>query len=63
VNNVIVLLHCKGIERFLFKMAVPQYRAQEWQFFLDTSKRYLKCVLLHNGNRYMHLYQLAILQN
>jgi len=44
-------------------MAVPQYRAQEWQFFLDTSKRYLKCVLLHNGNRYMHLYQLAILQN
>ena len=33
-------------------MGVPQYRAQEWRLFINSSKRSLKCVLLHNGSTY-----------
>ena len=36
-------------------MEVPQYRAPEWRLFIDSSKRSLKYVLLHNGNRYAPL--------
>jgi len=28
------------------------YNATEWRIFIDASKRSLKAVLLHNGNRY-----------
>ncbi|KAI6659705.1 hypothetical protein LOD99_14630 [Oopsacas minuta] len=34
------------------EMGVPQYRPEDWSLFNDSSKRSLKCVLLHNGNKY-----------
>ena len=49
------LFYCKDIEGLLLKMRVPQYKAQEWCLFIDSSKRSLKCVLLYNGNRYASL--------
>ncbi|XP_076799763.1 uncharacterized protein LOC143444861 [Clavelina lepadiformis] len=49
------LVYCKDIEGLLLKMGVPQYRPQEWRLFKDSSKRSLKCVLLHNGNSYASL--------
>ena len=37
---------------FLRKLSIPSYNPEEWRLFLDSSKRSLKCVPLHNGNRY-----------
>ena len=45
------LVFCKDIEVVLLKMEASQYRALEWRLFIDSSKRCLKCVLQHNGNR------------
>lgn len=28
------------------------YDSKDWRLFIDSSKRSLKCVLLHNGNKY-----------
>ena len=42
-NNVVDLLKCLGIEN---------YKPEDWRLFIDSSKRSLKCVLLHNGNLY-----------
>ena len=33
-------------------MGLLQYESGEWRLFIDSSKRSLKCVLLHNGNKY-----------
>ena len=33
-------------------MKIPNYRPEDWRLFIDSSKRSLKCVLLHNGNRF-----------
>ena len=33
-------------------MGIPEYKPQDWRLFIDSSKRSLKCVLLHNGNKY-----------
>ena len=33
-------------------MGVPEYKPDDWRLFLDSSKRSLKCVLFHNGNKY-----------
>ena len=33
-------------------MGLSAYRSNDWRLFIDSSKRSLKCVLLHNGNRY-----------
>ena len=41
--NVGGLLECLGIEI---------YDPNQWRLFIDSSKRSLKCVLLHNGNKY-----------
>ena len=31
-------------------MRVPQYDPNEWRLFIDSLKKSLGCVLLHNGN-------------
>ena len=46
------LVYCKDVEGLLLNMGVPEYRYQDWRLFIDSSKRSLKCVLLHNGNQY-----------
>jgi len=33
-------------------MKVPNYRPEDWRLFIDSSKRSLKCFLLHIGNRF-----------
>ena len=43
------LVHCKDIKGLLFEMSVT-YVPGDWRLFIDSSKRSLKCVLLHNGN-------------
>ena len=45
-------VYCKDIEGLLLKMGILEYRSQDWRLFIDSSKRSLKCVLLHNGNKY-----------
>ena len=33
-------------------MGVEKYDPKNWRLFIDSSKRSLKCVLLHNGNKF-----------
>ena len=41
---------CRNIEGLLKELGLTSYNPEEWRLFLDSSKRSLKCVLLHNGN-------------
>ena len=34
------------------KLGVPQYEPKDRRLFIDSSKRSLKCVMLHNGNQF-----------
>ena len=43
-------LFCDNIEGLITAMGTP-YTPSEWRLFIDSSKRSLKCVLLHNGNK------------
>ncbi|KAI6648704.1 hypothetical protein LOD99_7930 [Oopsacas minuta] len=43
---------CSNIPGLLSAMGLPQYNRNEWHLFIDSSKRSLKCVLLHNGNKF-----------
>ena len=40
------------MEALLLALGVLSYVASHWRLFIDASKRSLKAVLLHNGNRY-----------
>ncbi|KAK5649680.1 hypothetical protein RI129_000709 [Pyrocoelia pectoralis] len=40
------------LKRLLQKMGLSEYTPDEWRLFIDSSRRSLKCVLLHNGNKY-----------
>ena len=46
------LVYCNDVEGLLLTMGLPTYHSCEWRLFIDSSKRSLKCVLLHNGNIY-----------
>jgi hypothetical protein len=46
------LVFCNDFENLLIKMGLTQYEPKEWRLFIDSSKRCLKCILLHNGNKY-----------
>ena len=48
-NNIV---YCNDIAGLLWQLGVQQYDPQDWRLFIDSSKRSLKCVLLHNGNLY-----------
>ena len=41
---------CNNVEGVLKKLGVTQYDPNDWRLFIDSCKRSLKCVLLHNGN-------------
>lgn len=45
-------VYCHNIEGLLLELGIPMYNSTEWRLFIDSSKRSLKCVLLHNGNLY-----------
>ncbi|KAK4878970.1 hypothetical protein RN001_007116 [Aquatica leii] len=46
------LVFCNNIKGLLQKMGLSEYTPDEWRLFIDSSRRSLKCVLLHNGNKY-----------
>ena len=45
-------MYCADITQLLLKIGVPQYELKDWRLIIDSSKRSLKCVLLHNGNQF-----------
>ncbi|GFS69422.1 uncharacterized protein TNCV_3401081 [Trichonephila clavipes] len=45
------LVFCNNVPAIL-EMFKIMYEPEEWRLFIDSSKRSLKAVLLHNGNRY-----------
>ena len=42
---------CTDIQGLFQEVVIP-YSASDWRLFIDSSKRSLKAVLLHNGNVY-----------
>ena len=48
--EVTAVLFCHDIPGLLKELGLSTYNPNEWQMFIDSSKRSLKCVLLHNGN-------------
>ena len=46
-----IFVYCHNVAGLLQAMACI-YVPTEWRLFIDSSKASLKCVLLHNGNRY-----------
>ena len=45
-------VYCTDVEGLLLAMGLSAYRSNDWRLFIDSSKRILKCVLLHNSNQY-----------
>lgn len=45
-------VYCTDIKGLLISLGLREYNTNEWRLFLDSNKRSLKCVLLHNGNEY-----------
>jgi len=43
------LVYCNNIEGLMSELGAS-YEASDWRLFIDSSKRSLKAVLLHNGN-------------
>ena len=46
------LVYCKNVSGLLNQLGFKEYAPDDWRLFIDSSKRSLKCVLLHNGNLY-----------
>ena len=46
------LVYCSDPEQILLLIGVGQYNASDWRLFIDSSKRSLNCVLLHNTNEH-----------
>lgn len=42
--------HCTDIAKLLHNLGMPLYEPKEWRLFIDSIKRSLNCVLLHNEN-------------
>ena len=45
-------VYCNSIQGLLSELILPEHNADEWRLLIDSSKRSLKCVLLHNGNKF-----------
>lgn len=41
---------CHNVSGLMEELGISNYNATDWRLFIDSSKRSLKCVLLHNGN-------------
>lgn len=42
-------VYCHNIPGLMKELGISDYNSTEWRLFIDSSKRSLKCVLLHNG--------------
>jgi hypothetical protein len=47
-------VYCNDIGGLLLAMGVPNYKPSDWRLFIDSSKRSLKCVLLHNDAKHTY---------
>ena len=45
-------MYCTDVSQLLHNLGLPQYQPEEWRLFIDSSKRSLKAVLVHNGNQF-----------
>lgn len=45
-------MYCCNVSGLLTFVGLTIYQSNEWRLFIDSSKRSLKAVLLHNGNKY-----------
>ncbi|KAJ8957397.1 hypothetical protein NQ318_004877 [Aromia moschata] len=45
------LVFCHEIRGLMKEMGLSEYIPDDWRLFIDSSKRSLKCVLLHNGKK------------
>ena len=43
---------CSNIPGLFAEMGFSKYNSDKWRLFIDSSKRSLKCVLLHKGNKF-----------
>ncbi len=48
-RRAVLLQRCQWAS---YKLGIEEYKPEEWSLFIDSSKRSLICVLLHNGNLY-----------
>lgn len=46
------LVFCQDVKGLMSNMGLQQYTPYDWRLFIDSSKRSLKSVLLHNGNKF-----------
>lgn len=46
------LVYCHDVTGLINDLKKNVYKAEEWRLFIDSSKRSLKAVLLHNSNKY-----------
>jgi len=46
---------CNIVEGLLKRFGVTEYDLNVWRLFADSSKRRLKCVLLHYGNTFGYI--------
>lgn len=44
-------VYCSDVPGLVTAMGLEEYDPNDWRLFIDSSKRSLKCVLLHNGNK------------
>ena len=51
-QNLSDFAFCKDIPGVLMKLVVTDYSFADWRLFIDSSKRCVKCVLLHITNVY-----------
>lgn len=46
------LVYCNDISGLIETFSVTSYSSNDWRLFIDSSKKSLKAVLLHNGNKF-----------
>ena len=44
-------VYCPDSPELINNLSAGTYDSKDWRLFLDSSKKSLKCVLLHNGNK------------
>ena len=47
-----LIVYCTDVAGLLLAVALPAYHSSDWRFFIDSSKRSQRCVLVHIGNKY-----------
>ena len=49
------LVYCRDVAGLFVKLGAPQCDPRDWRLFIDSCKRSLKCVLLHNVNQFAYI--------